>query len=177
MYASFGLSALLNDAGMATQIIGGDFLCAVVSQDGSRMTLQGFGSQHSELPSHYWIEAQGTLIDLGPTFLPIRSSYPSAPLPVIRWPLISKLPNFITYRETKRYTEGVKISDPIFFRKNCEFVAHCRKLNRDTKTNVDLGAWQLTDWPSLQQAANAGDFWARAMFVFLKRSMRAEFPF
>jgi hypothetical protein len=177
MYASFGVSALLNDAGMSTQIIGGDFICAVVAKDGSRMTLQGFGGKPGGMPSHYWVEAQGTLLDLGPMYLPCESSFPAAPLPVLRWPAMSQLPDFVAYRERVRYAGEAQIANPEFRQRNAEFVSYCREVGRAHSGSISLGTWQLRDFQSLHQAATAGDSWARAVMVFLRRSLKAEFPF
>lgn len=177
MYASFGLSALLNDEGIGAQIIGGDFLCAVVSKDGSRMTLQGFGAQYGGPPSHFWVEAQGMLLDLGPMYLPFESSFPASSLPVLLWPVAMKLPDFIAYRERVRYSEEVENLDSEIRRRNDEFVAHCRETSRTCASHVSLETWQLKDFNSLHQAATRGDMWARAVVVFLRRSLKAEFPF
>src|ERR1700686_4584001 len=59
MYAAFGLRLLLKQVGLKPQIIGGDFLCFVLSTDSRKATLQGFGSHTSPKPSHYWVEADG----------------------------------------------------------------------------------------------------------------------
>jgi hypothetical protein len=177
MYASFGLSALLKDEGISARIIGGDFICAVVAKDGSQMSLQGFGSQSGGMPSHYWVEAQGMLLDLGPMYLPCESSFPASPLPVLCWPATSKMPDFVAYRERVRYADGVEITNPEFFQKNAEFISHCRENWRAHTGPISLGTWQLKDFQSLHQAATRGDSWARAAIVFLKRSFKAKFPF
>jgi hypothetical protein len=177
MYGSFGLSALLRDEGISTQIIGGDFICAVVAKDGSRMTLQGFAGQPGGMPSHYWVEAQGLLLDLGPMYLPCESSFPASPLPALRWPTTSKLPDFVAYRERVRYDGGVAIANPELRQRNAEFISHCRKVGRTHTEQIALGTWQLRDFQSLHRAATEGDSWARAATLFLRRSLRAEFPF
>jgi hypothetical protein len=176
MYASFGIAALLKDEGISAQIIGGDFVCAVIAKDQSQMTLQGFGSQPSKVPSHYWIEAQGTLIDLGTMYLPYGSSFPASPLPVMRWPTTLNLPDFVAYREAERFSKEVEIADPVLRTRNSEFVSVCRK-SRSTHTGIiSLNTWELTSLTALHQAAVKGDSWARAVTIFLRRSLRAEFP-
>lgn len=175
MYAAFGLSALLNDDGLSTQIIGGDLLCAVVAKDRSTLSLQGFGSRSSE-PSHYWIEVQGMLVDLGPMYLPYESSFPAAALPVLRWPVTSKLPDFINYRERVRFAHDMEIANLAVRQRNAEFVALCRNIQRSHSEAIDLGAWELSDFQSLNRAAAEGDSWAQAAIIFLRRSMKANFP-
>lgn len=141
------------------------------------MSLQGFGTRSGGMPSHYWVEAQGMLLDLGPTYLPYESSFPASPLPALRWPATTKLPDFVAYRERVRYAEGVEIDTPEFFQKNAEFVARCREVARAQTDPISLGTWELTDMQSLRQAAGKGDSWARAALEFIRRSLKAKFPF
>jgi len=140
------------------------------------MSLQGFGTRSGGMPSHYWVEAQGMLLDLGPAYLPYESSFPASALPVLRWPSTSKLPDFVAYRERVRYAEGVEIDTPKFSQKNAEFVAHCREVARAETAPISLGTWELSDMQSLHKAAAKGDSWALAALEFIRRSLKARFP-
>lgn len=177
MYAAFGLSSLLQDSGVSAQVIGGDFLCALVSSDGTQMSLQGFGSSGQGEPSHFWVETQGFTLDLGPTYLPYESRYPAPSPPIIRWPVSSSLPAFLAYRERVRLAEDVVISSPEIRQRNAEFVACCRQMNRSEAGRMLPNAWQLKDYQSLRYAASKKDPWALAASEFLRRSLKAEFPY
>lgn len=176
MYASLGIAALLQDTGISAQVVGGDFICTVVSRDGATMTLQGFGGNKDGPPSHYWVLAADQLLDLGPMYLPYEASFPAAPLPVLRWPTAVNLPKFVLYRERERYTEGVEIQDQVIRQRNVAFLSHCRS-TRDTSRSLQLPTWQLKDSQSLLYSAQKGDVWAKASVEFLRRSMKAFFPF
>lgn len=176
MYAAFGLSSLLRDTGISAQVVGGDFLCALVSKDGTQMSLQGFGTSGRGEPSHFWVETQGFMLDLGPTYLPYGSSFPAPSPPILRWPVTSPLPAFLAYRERARFAEDVVISTTEFQKRNTEFVAHCRETNRSKAGRTLPNAWQLKDYQSLRYAASKKDPWAIAANEFLNRSLKAEFP-
>ncbi len=176
MYASFGIAALLHDEGISAHLVGGDFICTVVSRDGAQMTLQGFGTTHDGPPSHYWVLAGGQLLDLGPMYLPYESSFPAAPLPILRWPIAVDLPDFVLYRERERYAEGAEIYDPVMREKNSAFLSHCRSTRDNASRSLLLPAWQLEDSQSLRYAAQKGDLWAKASMEFLRRSLKASFP-
>ena len=176
MYATFGMAALLRDEGACAQVIGGDFLCAVVSDDGMRLSLQGFGTTGAGEPSHFWVHAQGTILDLGPMYLPYESPYSAPPPPLLRWPLAVPLPSFIAYRERVRYADNVEIANSEFRQRSADFVQLCRATSRLKSDEMRPQAWQLRDYQSLRYAAQKGDPWARAATEFLRRSLKAEFP-
>lgn len=177
MYASFGITALLRDEGIPAHVVGGDFICAVVSTDGEQMSLQGFGTKRDGPPSHFWVLSGDHLLDLGPMYLPYESSFPAALLPILRWPVAMSLPDFILYRERERYVEGVEILDPVMQERSDAFLAHCRRIRDETSRDFPLPAWQLKDSQSLRYAAQKGDMWARASMEFLHRSYKATFPY
>jgi hypothetical protein len=177
MYASFGIAALLKDEGIQTQIVGGDFICAVVSKDGSQMNLEGFGTASKGAPSHYWVEALEQRLDLGLMYLPQGSRLHAAHMPALRWPLAIGLPDFIAYRERERYVEDVEIDDPEFKQRNANFLAHCRDKRSAFGAPATLAAWQLRDFRSLRYAAHKKDAWAMAATIFLRRSLKAHFPY
>jgi len=176
MYASFGIAALLRDQGIPAHVVGGDFICAVVSTDGEQMSLQGFGTRHDGPPSHFWVLSGDHLLDLGPMYLTHESSFPAAPLPILRWPVAISMPDFIRYRERERYVEGAENLDPVMREKIAAFLLHCRQIRDDASRDFPLPAWQLKDSQSLRFAAQKGDMWASAAMEFLRRSMKATFP-
>jgi hypothetical protein len=175
MYAAFGVAALLKDEGICAQVIGGDFLCAVVSDDGMQLSLQGFGTAGAGEPSHFWVHAQGTILDLGPMYLPYESSYPAPSPPFFRWPLSRPLPSFIAYRERASYANDVEIADPEIRQRCADFTELCRATSR-LQNWMRPQSWQLRDYQSLRYAAQKGDPWACAAMEFLRRSLKAEFP-
>jgi hypothetical protein len=79
MYAAFGSTALLQDAGYEANIVGGDFLAFVVAKSEQRAGLQGFGLG-TDQPSHFWVEVDNTIVDVGPHYLPEDSRFPAASL-------------------------------------------------------------------------------------------------
>jgi hypothetical protein len=176
MYASLGIVALLEDEGITAHMVGGDFICVVVSTDAKQLASQGFKSPVAGTPSHFWVEAQGELIDLGPMYLPVKSSYPAAPLPVFRLKLAAGAPKFCKYREHNRYPPDVVLVAPKMQQRIEEFVAHCRARMRLASQQTSLETWEMTGPSSLIDAARRGDLWAGAAFKYLAKSMKAEFP-
>jgi hypothetical protein len=176
MYASFGMAALLKDEGIRVQLIGGDFLCAIVSDDGRQMSLQGFGTNDSCEPSHFWIHAGGNLLDLGPMYLPYESPFPAPSPPLLRWSLASRLPAFLAYREHVRFAEYVDVITPEVRQRNAAFISACRSNREVHGEHVRPSQWQLKDMQSLRYAAQRQDPWALAASEFLRRSFKAEFP-
>jgi hypothetical protein len=176
MYASFGMAALLNDDGMRAQAVGGDFLCAVVSDDGQQMSLQGFGTNDGGEPSHFWLQAGGNLLDLGPMYLPYESSFSAPSPPLLRWSLSSRLPGFLAYRERVKYAEGVDIATPEIRQRNADFISACRANRELHGEDIRPPQWQLKDMQSLRYAAQRQDPWALAACKFVRRSIKAEFP-
>lgn len=176
MYAAFAIASLLEDAGLDAQVAGGDFLCAVVSTDGRQLSLQGFGTTGVGDASHYWVHANGMLIDPGPAYLPYESPYPAASPPALTWANALPLPPVLAYRERVRVTPDAAISDPVIAQRVADFVAHCR-------TRRDAGSawghppfWLLRDMAALRHRAQRRDPWALAAQTFLRRGMKANFP-
>jgi hypothetical protein len=150
MYASFAIASLLEDAGLEAEVAGGDFLCAVVSTDGRQLSLQGFGTTGIGEPSHYWVHANGLLIDPGPAYLPHESPYRAPALPAIAWASPSPLPDVLAYRERVRVVPDATISDPAIAQRVADFVTRCRAL-RDARTAPGrLPFWLLRDMASLR---------------------------
>jgi len=180
MYAAFGLRQLLQEAGQTVQIVGGQFLCLVVSPDGRRATFQGFGMPSSQAPepSHYWVEVGQTLVDLGPHYLPRRSSHRAAPMPLLRWSLQTNLPSFLRYKEAVRYDQHVElIADSAISKRMDNFLLRCQQESRNATGDVKLPSWQFRDMASLQYAVQRHDAWARAAMSFIKTRPTVLLPF
>jgi hypothetical protein len=97
MYAAFGTTALLQDAGFKANIVDGDFLAFVVARFEQRAGLQGF-RLGTDQPSHFWVEVDDAIVDVGPHYLPDHSRFPAASMPFIAWSPVSKLPLYLRYR-------------------------------------------------------------------------------
>ncbi|MFJ0454189.1 hypothetical protein [Bordetella bronchiseptica] len=180
MYAAFGLRRLLHETGLTPVIVGGQFMCLVISPDGKRATVQGFGSPNAptQEPSHYWVEVGQTLVDLGPHYLPRRSSHPAAPIPFIRWPLQIGLPPFLRYQATVRYDPDVMLaSDEAITARMNDFLTRCQQESQEAIGDAKIPGWQFRDMPSLQYAAQRGDVWARGAMFFIKTRPPMAFPF
>ena len=108
MYAAFGTSALLQDAGFNANIVGGDFLAFVVARFEQRAGLQGFGLG-TDQPSHFWVEVDGTIIDVGPHYLPDDARFPATPMPFVAWSSASTLPLYLRYRSHIQYDPRVRL--------------------------------------------------------------------
>lgn len=176
MYAAFGIASLLEDAGVEASVVGGDFLCAVVSTDGRQLSLQGFGTTGVGEPSHYWVRASGLHIDPGPVYLPYESPYRAPALPAVAWAGDSALPPVLAYRERVRVAPDATISDPAIAARVADFVGRCRA-RRDAATVAGrLPFWLLRDMASLAYRAQRGDQWAIAAQAFLRRGLKAAFP-
>jgi hypothetical protein len=74
-YSAFGIRALMKDAGVCAELVGGDFAAFTMSPSGDRAAVQGFGFGDDQC-AHFWVEADQRLVDIAPYFLPHDSSYP-----------------------------------------------------------------------------------------------------
>ncbi|MDA9489562.1 hypothetical protein [Bradyrhizobium sp. CCBAU 11361] len=177
MYAAFGASALLQDAGHPAAIVGGDFVAFVVATSGERAGLQGFGFGKDE-PSHFWVTLDNTIIDLGPHYLPRDSRYPAQPLPLVAWSPASRLPKYLRYRAEIEYDPAVRLnSTPEIEKRMDTFVARCRKRFAEQRGQPKLPRWVLMGEASLAEAAAGGDAWAQNALRFAAGIGDEELPF
>jgi hypothetical protein len=174
MYASLGLLALLEDEGIYAQMVGGDFVCAVIEKGGDRRGLHGFGRSSTEAPTHFWVQTKDMLLDLGPTYLPYRASFPLSKLPALRWKTEKPLPDYVEYKEHNRFESNVKLQDSVLQQRAIEFRTLCRKNAESLSVKATLGTWELMGHTSLLSAAQRGDRWAKAMLSFIKAGLRAQ---
>jgi hypothetical protein len=170
LYAAFATSALLQDAGVQANLVGGDFLAFVVSRVGKRAGLQGFGGATGGQPSHFWVEVEDTIVDPGPHYLPKGSSFAAASMPLVSWKRTGALPPYLRYRAHISYDPAVQLhSEPSIMRRKDVFVAHCREKFRAQLGQPKLPAWVLSGPEALARAAQAGTR-GRAMRCGLRRA-------
>lgn len=169
MYAAFGIRDVLRDRGIVAEIVGGDFRCFMLSRDRKLPTIEGFGgSKQGGQPSHFWLECDGRLLDLGPHYLPKESPHPVVATPVVRWRLRAELPLFVRYEPKIRYDrDAVLDSTPEVNQRMAVFVDRCRGLARSTKPLPSRWDWELTDMASVESAASRGDRWAQGAIRYL----------
>lgn len=177
LYAAFGLRALLKTRGAEATVIGGDVLAFVVSADTQRAGLQGFGFG-SDGPAHYWVEADGLLIDIGPHYLPRGSSYSAAKVPMVAWRKNTPLPPYLRYRESVRYAQDVElVADSAIMERMKRFIEDCCKRNAAQSGQPKPPAWLLTDDGALRAAAKAKDVWALNALRFVQVAHLQDYPF
>ena len=160
IYSAYGVLSLLRDAGVSANIVGGDFLAFVVAKNGQKAGMQGFGSKIGEL-SHFWVDAGGSIIDLGPRYLPKGSSFPAAPMPIAAWQVGQQLPTYLRYKPLRTYREGMEVlSDGAHKARRDLFVRLCRERYNAQRGQPKLPTWLLTDDRSVKNASDERDLWA-----------------
>jgi hypothetical protein len=150
-YAAFGLNRLLSQGGIASEFVSGDILCFTLSTDGRTPLLEGYGNAAGGGPSHYWIEAEGALLDLGAHYLPMEARRPIVPMPVIRWDAKEPLPRYLRYRELAR--APAMQPEATIAEKVHGFVQHCELRDRRLGDDLTMPHWALTGPASLDAAA------------------------
>jgi hypothetical protein len=177
LYAAFAVFALLQDEGFDTHLAGGDFVAFVVARSGERVGLQGFGYGRDQ-PSHFWVEVQDTIVDLGPHYLPQGSSFAAAAMPLVAWQLSDGLPVYLRYRAHMRYDPAVQLqSFPDVMARKDRFVAGCRAKYAAQRGQPRLPSWLLTSPMALELAAREGDVWAKNALRFAAGIDKSQLPF
>ena len=65
LYNACAIHAILMDWGVNASIVGGNVGVFTLSADGREASLEGFGGGDITQPSHYWVEADGVILDPG----------------------------------------------------------------------------------------------------------------
>lgn len=167
---------LLKEVGVSAKIVFGDMLCFTLSSDAKRPSMEGYGNNESAEPAHFWVEADGHLLDLGPHYLPREARRHIAPMPLVRWSLDKPLPHYLRYRERGRELVDIR-PEPSIVDRVADFLERCHTYRRSHPNPVTLPRWELIDSSSLQAAARSGDVWARGAWLFASRPEFAKLPF
>ncbi|OLU00931.1 hypothetical protein SAMN04490202_0880 [Pseudomonas reinekei] len=172
LYASFGVHSLLRALGHSPAVVGGNFLAFVVSRDQRQASMQGYASESGE-HSHYWVELDGSIIDLGTYYLPVGSSFLSSEMPVLFWDTGYRMPKGLKYVPEARYASPeVAHLEPHIIEKMVPFLAACHARMGQPPVKPKIGKWLVTTPSSIQRAASKGDLWARAVIRY--ETMPAE---
>lgn len=160
MYASFGVWHLAKRMGHEATIIAGDFSALTVAIDNSRASFQGYGKSSNGY-AHYWCEVDDHLVDLGPSYLPVRSRFPIVQTPIVMWPISKDLPSSLRYQPAVRYDPNAKpMLPPDMMAKLEKFLATCDRKLSSLLGQPKLKSWILTGPESIEVAATKGDLWA-----------------
>ncbi|WP_060477712.1 hypothetical protein [Pseudomonas monteilii] len=166
LYASFGVHRLLEEMGYSPVIVGGNFGAFVVSRDERLAGIQGYASNSGE-HSHYWVELNGSLIDLGTIYLPVESSYAAHEMQAMFWNLNQLLPKGLKYDAKARYsTSDASHLAAEIIEKMDIFIRACQERMAKPLVKPKIGKWLVTNQASIQSAAKKGDLWARAMIRY-----------
>ena len=175
LYAARAIEALLNDNGIIANMCGGNVAMMMVSSNLKQVGFQGFAGA-SETPSHYWVSVGKTIIDVGPTYLSSKSSFPALNTPFISWLDENSLPKYLRYKKRISYPPLARLDTTADIEKRMEnFLEVCQFAN--IKGNPKLTNWVLQDESSLQTAAKRGDPWASNIIMFLNLNPNVPIPF
>lgn len=178
IYAAAGIKHLLSGSGIDARLHAGDFLALVVSCDGSRASMQGFGGGDSlEAYSHYSVETPQYLVDLGPHLLPKGSRFAAAPLPLLCWDKSDPVPIALRYRAAQRYAPDAKMLFPAAIADRMSgFLDDLGERWMARWSPTSSSPWMLTGEESLQRAARR-DIWAKGVLRFEREADPAMLPF
>src|SRR5450830_889502 len=166
MYASFGIHRLLQVLGHNPVVVGGSFLAFVVSRHERKGSMQGYASDCGE-HSHYWVELNGFIIDLGTYYLPVESSFPACEVPAVFWDTSYALPRGLRYDPEARYASmEVTHLAPHIIEKMEPFLAACHARMAKPLVKPKIGKWLVTTPSSIERAASKGDLWAQGVIRY-----------
>lgn len=166
MYASFGMHRLFRANGYSPVIVGGNFGALVVSRDQRLASIQGYASCTGE-HSHYWIELDGSVIDLGSYYLPVESSFQASAVPAVFWNTSCPLPRALIYEAAERYpSSDCSRLAPHIIEKMEPFLAACSARMAKPLAKPRIGKWIATSPSSIQKTARRGDPWALAVIRY-----------
>lgn len=168
MYAAFGVRELLRNLDCSPVVVGGDFMAFVLSKDKRQASIQGYSSLgRSSEHSHYWVEVDGAVIDLGTYYLPIDSRFPAVAMPVTHWNLAIPFPKALQYHPEVRYDVNVELKSTVEITTKMErFLGLCRKRMEGSLVKPQLDTWLLSNPSSIKEAAKRGDLWASGAIRF-----------
>lgn len=166
-YSAAAVVHIIRTAGGQAALVGGDMAGFMLTVNGRQATLQGFGGS-TEGMSHVWVEASGSLIDLGFHYLPYDARRPSLPMPVATWQLADELPAYLRYAPIRSTTEAGEFvfDQPAHAARLSVFKERCWSRFNNLVGNPKPPFWFLEHRASLSAAAAAGDRWAAGAIVF-----------
>ncbi|NMX32262.1 MULTISPECIES: hypothetical protein [Pseudomonas] len=172
LYASFGVHSLLRAMGHGPAVVGGNFLAFVVSRDQRQGSMQGYGSESGE-HSHYWVELDGLILDLGTYYLPVGSRFSASEMPAMVWDKGYRMPKGLRYAPQAMYDSPQVVHlEPHIAEKMEPFLSACHARMAQPLVKPKLGKWLVTSPSSIKKAAIKGDVWARAVMRY--ESLPAE---
>lgn len=176
MYAACAVEALIHDTGEQATLTGGNMLVFTLSGAGDPPVAQGFGGGDVRKLSHFWVESDSRIIDLGPNYLPRRSARPILAMPMIAWKSANTLPNYLYYRSLTGGAPAVQVQHtPETAERMAKFLAKCRR-RYASPMPVKMRTWVLTGEKSLVEAAKRGDHWAIGARRFQSRQLNLVPP-
>lgn len=177
LYNACAIHSILMSEGVKAIIVGGNVGVFTLSTDGREALLDGFGGGDITQPSHYWVEADGIILDPGTSYLPKRSRMHAVPMPMVAWSRNNALPNYLQYKETIRYAEEVEyiFPDDIANRVS-DFIERCQKRYASKAAKKKLSNWILSSPNGLNNTAKSGDRWAKGALRFLSMASAPTIP-
>lgn len=161
LYTACAIYTILKEAGVKSVIVGGDVGAFTLSNDGQEASLEGFGGSNQDQPSHFWVEANGILLDPNVSYLPKRSRIQRAPMPMIAWQYAYALPKGLQYKDVIRYDENAEFLFPDeFSTRITTFIEQCRNRYKSTAAKKKLSTWILSSPESLINKSRSGDKWS-----------------
>lgn len=177
LYNACAIHTLLKREGIKSVIVGGSAGAFTLSVDGREALLEGFGGGDATRPSHYWVEANGIILDPGTSYLPRRSRMHALQMPMVAWKKRGALPKYIQYVEKIRYAEGAEYIFPDEIAERVAvFIDCCEKRYASKVVNKKLSTWILSSSEKLNNAAKSGDRWAIGALRFQAMESAPKIP-
>ena len=149
-----------------SRIVGGDFLALVVSLDFKQGSLQGYAKAEGDY-AHFWNEINGHLVDLGPSYLHVKSRFLAVRGPTVMWPLKEPLPKSLKYSAKAKYPPEAKLAfSPEIMERIEEFLIEVDR--QKELSNIEAGTSNriIRGRKSLAELAKLGDYWALGSIKF-----------
>lgn len=177
LYIACAIHTLLKHEGTKSVMVGGNAGAFTLSLDGREALLEGFGGGDATQPSHYWVEANGIILDPGTSYLPRRSRMQAVQMPMVAWQKTGALPKYIQYVEKIRYSEDVEYVFPNEFSgRVADFITRCQKRYASKIVKKKLSTWILSSSEKLNSAAKSGDRWAVGAIRFQSLESAPKIP-
>lgn len=171
LYTACAIYSILKSEGIRAVIVGGDVGALAISIDGSHASLEGFAGSLKGQPSHYWVEANGVLLDPNVSYLPKNSKIQRIPMPMVAWNQRKAMPKSLQYVDQIRYDEDVEFRFPDDIAERITtFINMCKKRYASKATKKKLSGFVISSPESIQQHAASGNKWALGSIRFQSMS-------